>query len=84
MTEIDVILIGLLVVENLVLLYVIHSWKRERMELTKMIAARNYGEYEAFNMPQRREGKPPPKDRRSMIERQQKRMSERHEKGGTG
>lgn len=69
------------IAEGVLIIFLLRSWKSERTELIKLIAAKSYGEYESYNA---RDGKPPPRDRKSMIDRQQKKMAGQHEKGDTG
>jgi hypothetical protein len=69
-----------LIAETMLILFLLRSWKTERAELVKMIAAKSYSEYESYN----RGGKPPPTDRKSMVDRQQKKMRQNHERGDSG
>lgn len=73
MTDKIIILLSVIVLGQL--LYQIcssFSWRKERIELTKMLAARNYPEYK--NMEQHHE-KPPPAKHSNMIKAQQKKMN---------
>lgn len=62
-----------LIAEGVLIIFLLRSWKQERMELVKMIAAKNYPEYTAME----RKDKPPPRERKSMIKEQQKKMLSR-------
>lgn len=65
------LIIALLLLENLYFLYAQHSFKAERIELVKMIAAKDYPQYKAI------EGANIPDRHRSLIGEQQKKMAKR-------
>ena len=64
---------GALIAEGILIVFLLRSWKSERIELVKMIAAKNYPEYAALD----RKDKPPPGEHKSLVQNQQKKMLQR-------
>jgi len=72
--KIIILLLLIMLVQLIIQICSSHAWKKERMELTKMLAARNYTEYKAMD---EKHTKPPPTNHNNMVKSQQKKMTSR-------
>lgn len=62
---------GIIFVLCIVFIYIVHSGRVERTELAKMLAAKDYNEYKAYDDTL---NKPPPNNHKNMMLAQQKKI----------